>query len=293
MRRTIILFLALFAAVAANTHGNEQVLLVKGDLYSCDLVLMDSARVVVLLFAHRVELPMSEVRSVSFENSEDEMEIVLKDDTVLKGQIVGQDADFYTIGTTAGLNTIDKAKIKEIRNPRYLHVENPDVVSLHVGLVPAYTRVLGGFGESYNTFWSTEAYVEVSFLENLWIGASVDFLMLSPEFDSTNEILFLIPVHASVKYERPFAGPEEPQSLLSRLYWHVEFGLGAGPVMLREKAEARTTASIAMCTAAGYGLKFAISKTLSLGIAGKTSVVLQTSTHVLSQSGSLFLEATF
>jgi hypothetical protein len=153
--------------------------------------------------------------------------------------------------------------------------------------------VLGGFGSSYNTFWSGELFFEISFLENLWIGASLDFLMLTPEFASTNESLFLIPANVTVKYERPFGDPADSQNPLSRLYWHVKFGLGACPIIFHEKAEARTTTSVGLSTVAEYGLKYAISKALSLGIAGKTSIVIQSSTHVLAQSGGLFLEATF
>jgi hypothetical protein len=293
MRRKFVLAFVLFVAALVNSYGIEQVLLKSGDVYSCTFVLMDAEKVVVLLFSNRVEISTTDIKSVSFDKSEDEMEIVLKDDTILKGQIVEQDAEFYTIGTTAGLNTIEKAKIKEIRNPKYLYAEKTDVVSFHAGLLPAYTRVLGGFGSSYNTFWSGEVYFELSFLENLWIGASLDFLMLTPEFASTNESLFLIPANVSVKYERPFVQPLDPQNLLTRLYWLVKFGLGASPIIFHEKAEARTTVSVGLCTVAEYGLKYAINEAFAVGIVGKTSVVIQSSTHVLAQSGGLFLEATF
>jgi hypothetical protein len=293
MKRTILLAFVLFVAILVNSYGLEQVLLKTGDVYSCNLVRMDAETVVVLLFSHRVEIKATDVKSVSFEKGEDELEIVLKDDTILKGQIVEQDAEFYTIGTTAGLNTIEKAKIKEIRNPNYLYVEETGVVSFHAGLLPAYTRVLGGFGSSYNTFWGGELFFEIGFLENLWIGASLDFLMLTPQFESTNESLFLIPANVTFKYERPFNAPRESQNPLTRLYWHVKFGLGVCPIIFHEQAEARTTASVGLSTVAEYGLKYSITEVLSLGIAGKTSVVIQSSAHVLSQSGGLYLEATF
>jgi hypothetical protein len=293
MRSKFVLAFVLFVAVLMSSYGIERVSLKTGDVYSCNLVLMDAEKVVVLLFSNRVEILAADVKSVSFENSEDELEIVLKDDTILKGQIVEQDAEFYTIGMSAGLNTIEKAKIKEIRNPRYLYVEKTDVVSFHAGLLPAYSRVLGGFGSSYNTFWSGELFFEISFLENLWIGASIDFLMLTPEFASTNESLILIPANVTLKYESPFVEPMDPQNLLTRLYWLVKFGLGASPVVFHEKAEARTTASVGLCTVAEYGLKYAINEAFAVGIVGKTSLVIQSSTHVLAQSGGLFLEAAF
>jgi hypothetical protein len=283
MRRKLFVVFILLAAVLMNSYGIEQVLLNSGDVYSCTFVLMNAEKVVVLLFTNRVEINAADVKMVSFENSEDELEIVLKDDTIIKGQIVEQDAEFYTIGTTAGLNTIEKTKIKEIRNPKYMYVKKADTLSFHIGLLPAYTRVLGGFASSYNTFWSSELFFEISFLKNLWIGVSADFLMLSPQFASTNESLFLIPANVSLKYESPFVEPANPKNPLTRL--------GACTIIFTEKAEARTTASVGICTVSEYGLKYAITEAFSIGVAGKTSIVLQSSTHVLTQSGGLFLEA--
>ncbi|MCX7039212.1 MAG: hypothetical protein NT005_08790 [Spirochaetes bacterium] len=291
MRRKLFVAFVLFAAMLMNSYGSEQVLLNSGDVYSCTFVLMNAEKVVVLLYTHRVEINATDVKMVSFENSEDELEIVLKDDTIIKGQIVEQDAEFYTIGTTAGLNTIEKTKIKEIRNPKYMYVKKADAIQFHIGLLPAYSTVLGDFASAYNTFWSGELYFEISFLKNLWIGVSGDFLMLSPQFASTNETLFLIPANVTLKYESPFVEPMDPKNLLTRLYWHFKFGLGASTIIFTEKAEARTTASVGMCTVAEYGLKYAIVEAFSIGIAGKTSIVIQSSTHVLTQSGGLFLEA--
>jgi hypothetical protein len=293
MRRKILVAFLLFVAVLMNSYGIEQVLLNSGDVYSCTFVLMNAEKVVILLYANRVEINTADVKRVSFADSEDEMEIVLKDDTIIKGQIVEQDAEFYTIGTTAGLNTIEKTKIKEIRNPKYMFVKKADAIQFHVGLLPAYSRVLGGFGSTYNTFWSGELFFEMSLLKNLWIGVSGDFLMLSPQFDSTNESLFLIPANITLKYERPFVESLDLENLLTRLYWHVKFGLGACAIILTEKAEAKTTVAVGMCTVAEYGLKYAITETFSIGIAGKTSIVIQSSTHVLAQSAGLLLEAKF
>jgi hypothetical protein len=290
--RIVVLF--AFAMIAGlNAFSAEKMTLKSGDVYTCDFVLQNAEKVVVLLFGSRVEIPPDEVKQVSFESSEDELEIVLNDNTVLKGQIVEQDSEFYTVGTAAGLNTMEKAKIKEIRNPKYAQfyaAKKADAIGFHAGVFPSYTTVLNGFGTSYNTFWGGEIYAEFGLLRNFWLGLDADFLMLTPQFDSTNEILFMIPVNITFKYESSFGEPGDAKNPFSNLSWYLKAGAGVSVDLFMEQAEARTSTAVAMSMAVSYGLKYAVLDFLSIGLGGKTAAVFEPSTYVFTQSGGVILE---
>jgi hypothetical protein len=235
---------------------------------------------------------VEEVKQISFESSEDEFEIVLNDGTVLRGQIVEQDSDFYTIGSSAGLNTIEKGKVMEIRNPKlaeYYTLKKVDSISFHAGIMPSYSTVLSGFGSYYNTFWGGGIYAELGLLRNFWISMDSDFFMLTPQFASTNEILFLIPIQLGFKYESAFAeqGSKNP---LSHLFWFVKAGVGISTDIFLEKAEGRTSTALAMSMAVSYGMKYAIADFLSVGLGGKTTVVFEPSTYILIQSAGAIVE---
>jgi hypothetical protein len=291
----ILSFLILMFLVTTvwNAYCMEKLTLKSGDIYSCNFVLRDNAKVVVLLFGYRVEIPVGDVKFLSFEKTEDELEVVLMDDTVIKGQIVEQDDDFYTIGTSAGLNTIEKGKIKVIRNPKYAEhyvVKALDDVKVQLGIVPSYTTILNSFGASYNTFWGAGLYVDVGLLRNFSLGLDLDFMMLSPQFGSTNETLFLLPVFVTFKYENAFGSSGDP---LSKLYWYVKGGAGVSVDIFMEKEEVQTAVAFGISLAVSYGIRYALADGFSIGVGGKTQAIMESSAYALAQSAGVILELKF
>ena len=296
IRKYRMLALVLFSLIGLSAFGAEKMALKSGDLYSCSLILRNADMAVVLLFGNRVEIPADGIKQISFEDSEDEFEIVLSDGTVLKGQIVDQDNDFYTIGTSAGLNTLEKAKIMEIRNPKLAQFYAPkkaESLGFHAGIFPSYSTVLGGFGSAYNTFWGAGIYAELGLTRGFWICLDSDFYMLTPQFASTNEIVFVIPVQLGFKYEGSFGEQGDAKNPLSNLIWSIKAGAGISGDVLLEQTEARTTAALGLSMAVSYGLKYSIMDFLSAGIGGKTTVVLEPSTYLLIQSVGVVIEFRF
>ena len=267
------------------------------DRYSGDFVKMDRKRVIFILFKQRFKFDLEHIESVNFEDSEDEFEIVLDDESVLRGSIVEEDEKFYTFGSSAGLTTIPKANIVEIRNPQFKEFYEAKVVKttsdIRVGLIPSYTHVINDFNDSYTSYWGNEVYFEMNLLSPMWFGVDVNFLIFFPRFGDNNDFLYLIPTHLTLKYQANFTQPREQKHFLNDLFWFIKFGFGACPIIFSQKAEETSTAAIALSSALDYGIKLYLSESFALGLNGKTDIIALVSSFVLTQSAGLSVEFTF
>ncbi|MBN1697884.1 MAG: hypothetical protein JW881_10260 [Spirochaetales bacterium] len=293
MRKYICVAL-LIILIAPFMYGLERITMKSNqDRYTGNFVMMDREKVVFLLFDRRFEFTHDEIASISFEDTEDEFEILLDDNSVLKGMIVEQDDDYYTIGSSAGLTTIEKARIVSIKNPkfeRYFAAEKVVTSAVNTGIVPATTWILNDIGSSYQPYGSLEYYLETDFGTPVLFGIDTAFMMCLPTFGDFSDFLIFIPVHLYIKYLGRFNTSGSGNDVMSKLTWYIKLGTGCAPAFLLETAEGLTSFALSFSNVLDIGVKYMMSDGFFIGIAAKTNLIVQKNSYAIIQSGGFILD---
>jgi hypothetical protein len=296
MRKLIIFFIITFLCISS-LQAIEKLTLKSKDKYSGNLILIDKQHVVFLINNQKFEFTIDKIESIDFKESDDEFELVLTDKSVLKGSIVDQDNEFYTVGSAAGLTTINKQKIVEIRNNNKKY---KDLFStrkfdnyFHIGMIPYTTFILNDVKNTYQSYWSYKLYFESTFFTKAWFGFDISFMMLIPAFGTYNDFLFCVPINFTVKYEDNFYRHKDLNHWSRRLYWHIKFGFGFSPIIFAELADKKNSVSLSVSSEADYGIKFYPSNNFGIGITGTTSLLAQKTSYMIMQSAGLILEFKF
>jgi hypothetical protein len=295
MKKFYVFALAFFV-VLSNIYSIERLLLKTKDIYTGNLAVLNSEKVVFVLLGERFDFKWDQIDVIDFRSSEDEFEIELSDKSILKGSIVDQDEEFYTIGSAAGLTTIDKKKVKEIRNPKFskfFKKIKKSALDFHIGMVPYTTFVLNDFRTSYQAFWSYELYFESTFFTSVWFGFDATFLMLTPQFGSYNDFIFIVPINFTIRYQDNFFRHKDENHPIRRLFWSLKWGFGFAPSVFTEISEKRSTTAISFSTDLDFGIKYYVAKNFGIGINTKTNLIVQKSSYIATQSAGLILEFQF
>ncbi|MBN2533047.1 MAG: hypothetical protein JXB88_09150 [Spirochaetales bacterium] len=257
-----------------------------GDRYSGNFVKMSTKNTVFLLFNQRFEFSNEEIEFINFEDSEDELEILLDDNSILKGMIVDQDDEFFTVGSSAGLTTINKIRILEIKNPRFEEfyvAEKQRTMTVHFGIEPAGSLVLNDFGTSYQPYGSLAAYFEMDFGLPVFFGIDIHAFLNIAQFGDTEDFLLVTPIHVYLKYQDILLG-------MKQLLWSIKCGVGCAPLIFMETGEGNTSFGIAFSQIADLGVKYKLSDNLSLGGNARTNLVVERTSCILTQSIGIVVE---
>jgi hypothetical protein len=286
MRKYLFLIVTLLLP-ALTMFGMERITMKSNqDRYSGNFVLMDSEKVVFVMFSQRFVFTHDEIASINFEETEDEFEILLDDNSILKGMIVEQDEEFYTIGSSAGLTTIDKARIVEIKNPKFEEFYKPveaGAVTLHLGIETAGSLVLNEFGNSYQPYGSFAVYFETDFGIPVFFGIDLHAFLNIAQFGNTEDFLLVMPVHVYLKYQSSLG-------FMKQLLWSVKCGIGCAPLLFLETGEGNTSFGIAFSNVIDLGIKYKLSGNLSLGGNAKANLVVQQTSYIFTQSIGIIVE---
>ena len=248
--------------------------------------MMDREKAVFLLFDLRFEFTLEEIESIDFTDTEDEFEIILDDDSVLQGMIVEQDDLFFTIGSSAGLTTIDKERILEIKNPRfaeYYEAEKERKTAIHLGVEPAGSVVLNDFGTSYQPYGSLAVSVESDFGSPIFFGLDINVLVNFPRFGDFEDFLLVLPLHLYMKYQGMLAKKEN-------LLWMVKIGAGCAPVIFMETGDSETSTGLAISQVADFGILYKTAGKMRIGGNIKANLVVQHGSFIFTQSAGMVLE---
>lgn len=297
MKRFFIITVIL-SFVFTYSFGVEKLLFKSNDRYTGNLVLFSKERTVIVIDDKKLEFQTDKIEQVDFKDSQDEFEIVLSDKSTLRGSVVDQDEEFYTIGSGAGLTTIKKEKVMEIRNANakykdYFVKEKKYNIDFHFGMTPSTTFVLNDLNTSYQAYWSYEMFFESTFFTKAWFGVDISYIMLVPNFGAYTDYLFIIPINFTIKYQDNFFRPKQEGNPLRNLFWYIKMGIGFAPVIFAETAEKRYTYAMSFSSEAEFGIKYYITKFFAVGIDTKTELIVQKNSYVAMQSGGLILEFKF
>jgi hypothetical protein len=276
--------------------SEEKIYMKSKDIYSCDIVYIDAKKLVFFMLGERFEINVDQIEKIDFASSQNEFEILLDDKTSIKGQIVEEDEDYYTVGSSAGINKIERKKVKEINNPKmkeFRSQEKKYSFKFHTGLTPYTTFVLNDVSKSYQSYWSLTANIESNFYTMAWFGIDISFMMLIPQWGVYNDFLFLTPINFTVMYEDNFYRSKVKNHWSNNLFWHVKMGFGFSPVIFHEIAEKRTSSSVSFSSMADIGIKYYFKKFFALGISGRTNLFAQKYSYMIMQSAGLILEFKF
>ena len=282
MKKNFILFLFLINSFLL--FSGEKIIFKNNDLFSGNLVLLTSENVVFYFLNRRFEFKLSDIKKIDFSESNEEFEILLEDNSKIKGAIVDQDDEFWTIGSSAGITPIEKKRVKEIFNPSFAKYRNPEkrfIFKTNIGI------------DTNASYWSLKSYFEFNFFLPVYFGFDAGFVMFYPEFGSLNDFLYLVPINFTLKYMDSFYKGTKENHPLNNLFWHIKFGAGFSPIIFSEVKENKATASIGFSGEIDYGIKYAIKKFFVIGISGNSSIIVDKSQFIFLQSAGVTLEFKF
>ena len=125
MKKYLLLINFVIINIINNVFAIEKLILNNKDIYTGNLVLITNEKVVFYFLEKRFEFKISEIQKIDFSKSDSEFEIILDDNSKIKGAIIDQDDLFWTIGSSAGITPIEKKRVKEIFNPKFAKYRDP------------------------------------------------------------------------------------------------------------------------------------------------------------------------
>jgi len=289
-----IFFFILFSVVFMNLHGIESLTFKTKEQFSGNLVYKNNERVVFLMLATRFECKAADVDIINFKDSSDEFVIVLDDNSSVKGAIVDQDKDTYTIGSSMGLSPVDKKRVVEITNPKYADFKEPKKeyqLNFNTGVVPFADFILNDLGRFYMGA-SVRFFFESNLYTHAWIGLDAGALVYIPIIANLTDKLLLVPVNLTLKYEDNFYRTKNIAEWINNIFWYGKLGVGAAAIMYFQQNESTGATSVGLSMEAEYGIKYSL-KGMLIGLSGLTSVILQKESYVLMQSAGFIIELRF
>lgn len=290
------IFLIIFILCGVYLFTVEKLIFKNNDVFTGNVVLLTSEKVVFYFLTKRFDFKLSDIKKVDFSESDSEFEIILEDNSKIKGAIVDQDDEFWTIGSSAGITPIEKKKVKEIFNPKLSKYRNPEkkfVFKTNIGIEANSIFVINDFSNYFKSYWSVKNYFEVNFFLPVYFGFDVSFIMFYPEFGSFNDFLYFVPVNFTLKYMDSFYKGKKENHPVSNLFWHIKMGAGFTPIIFSEIKENKVTSSLGFSGELDYGIKYYITKFFSLGISGNSSIIVDKSQFIFLQGAGIITEFKF